>query len=159
MGVPGLSHMTQHLPDTAHINFTGHFFRRPNVRAEIKRCSRVVTPYNRPSSQLLLSRLASSCPQPSLPVNALHIQSQVQSRSPLPDSFRLPNLLLLFSSFFLLFSLRILVALQGNKSFVPFSNLTDADSLTKTWKVRLSSARHSPSDPELTARTGLHQGR
>jgi hypothetical protein len=25
---------------------------------------------------------------------------------------------------------------QGNKSFVPFSNLSDVDSLTKTWKVR-----------------------
>jgi hypothetical protein len=26
---------------------------------------------------------------------------------------------------------------QGNKSFIAFSNLADADSLTKTWKVRL----------------------
>ena len=28
---------------------------------------------------------------------------------------------------------------QGNKSFIAFSNLGDADALTKTWKVRLIS--------------------
>ena len=29
---------------------------------------------------------------------------------------------------------------QGNKSFIAFSNLGDTDSLTKTWKVCLSSS-------------------
>ncbi len=33
---------------------------------------------------------------------------------------------------------------QGNKSFVPFSNLSDADTLTKTWKVRTHSTPTLP---------------
>ena len=31
---------------------------------------------------------------------------------------------------------------QGNKSFIAFSNLGDADALTKTWKVCLVTSRH-----------------
>lgn len=33
---------------------------------------------------------------------------------------------------------------QGNKSFIAFSNLGDADALTKTWKVRLLAHISSP---------------
>jgi hypothetical protein len=41
---------------------------------------------------------------------------------------------------------------QGNKSFIAFSNLGDADTLTKTWKVRIDDPLslpliNSPSSP------------
>ena len=46
---------------------------------------------------------------------------------------------------------------------MPFSNLSDADSLTKTWKVNLSYPPLSPPPPALLTRRkiflGLHQGR
>ena len=45
---------------------------------------------------------------------------------------------------------------QGNKSFIAFSNLGDADALTKTWKVRLLTY-HYPTPLSLVL--GLHQGR
>ena len=45
---------------------------------------------------------------------------------------------------------------QGNKSFIAFSNLGDADALTKTWKVRLLTDRYPT---PIHSRIGLHQSR
>jgi len=50
---------------------------------------------------------------------------------------------------------------QGNKSFVPFSNLNDVDSLTKTWKVLnepASDSHHYPPPTNIFA-LGLYKGR
>ena len=65
--------------------------------------------------------------------NASNPQPQVQSRSPF------------FSSLYAVISLPH----QGNKSFVPFSNLSDVDSLTKTWKVLHQPVFDSRPSPSL----------
>lgn len=65
----------------------------------------------------------------SLAVHALHCQPQVQGNN---AHFRTPT--------------RLTIIPQGNKSFVAFSNLSDCESLTKTWKVR-SLIPHSRSPP------------
>ena len=48
---------------------------------------------------------------------------------------------------------------QGNKSFIAFSNLGDADALTKTWKVRLLPSPHPTQPHTFRSSIGLHQGR
>jgi hypothetical protein len=52
---------------------------------------------------------------------------------------------------------------QGNKSFIAFSNLGDADALTKTWKVRLLATSLLSLSLLLTSfatsALGLHQSR
>ena len=81
-------------------------------------------------------------------LNAFYLESQVQSRSPpsIPLMLDIESLLPLIPTPF-----------QGNKSFIAFSNLGDADALTKTWKVRLFISRHTHHLHSISL--GLHQGR
>ena len=83
--------------------------------------------------------LPSSSPSspPILSLNAFHLKSQVQSRFShfYSSRYTRPLLMLNIDSLFPTMS----YPFQGNKSFIAFSNLGDADALTKTWKVRLMS--------------------
>ena len=84
-----------------------------------------------PRPSLLTLLLSLTLPPSQPPLNAVHLKSQVQSVFPL--SLSPPALLLMFDNIesFLPF----MHPFQGNKSFIAFSNLGDADALTKTWKV------------------------
>ena len=94
----------------------------PQIRTAAATGASSYFPFNAPSppsSLIPLSPLL-EC------VHAQYPQSQVQSRcSSLVGFFAC-----LLTSFFSCGNV------QGNKSFVPFSNLSDGDSLTMTWKVR-----------------------
>ena len=52
-----------------------------------------------------------------------------------------------------------LTNVQGNKSFVAFSNLTDSESLTKTWKVSLAFFQFVNVLFARCQQLGLYQGR
>ena len=75
-----------------------------------------------PYNQSFLSFIPVPFFSPSPSSDAQYHQSQVQGR-------------LLPAYSFLL----VIIIIQGNKSFVAFSNLNDTESLTKTWKVQPSS--------------------
>ena len=100
------------------------------------------SPHPHPPSHPRLSLWRSS---PYCDSDASNPQPQVQSRS------------LFFSSLYAV----ILLLHQGNKSFVPFSNLSDVDSLTKTWKVPKPTVfSFCPSPPLMRIfAVGLYQGR
>ena len=96
------------------------------------------------------------CPQPSLPPSPIltpppiltlllallavsRLRCQQSSTSSSKSAFFSPSLYAVISPHY-----------QGNKSFVPFSNLSDVDSLTKTWKVLERPASDLRFSPSLT---------